>query len=99
MNTAFWMTLVVVLAILFLLNFYLMSGTKTSGTSGTAGSWTVYGSNGCGWTRKQLKNMDEKGITYTYVDCDEDGQQCTGMAGFPTLKDENGEITTGYKEF
>lgn len=92
MNTV----ILVSLAVIVLVVLYLMVPKKSSGTSGP---WTVYGSNGCGWTRKQLKNMDEKGITYTYVDCDEDGQQCTGMAGFPTLKDENGEITTGYKEF
>ena len=93
MNTVVWVSI----AVIVLIVLYLIVPKKSSGTP--IGSWTVYGSNGCGWTRKQLKNMDEKGITYTYVDCDEDGQQCTGMAGFPTLKDENGEITTGYKEF
>jgi hypothetical protein len=98
MNNTFWISLAVGLVFLFLVNYYLMTPSK-KGSSGTAGSWTVYGSNGCGWTRKQLKNMDDKGISYTYVDCDEDGKQCTGMSGFPTLKDESGTMSTGYKEF
>ena len=97
MNTTFWISLGVALVFLFLLNYYLMGSKKKS--AGGAGSWTVYGTNGCGWTRKQLKEMDDKGIDYTFVDCDEDGKQCTGMSGFPTLKDDSGNVSTGYKSF
>ena len=32
----------------------------------------VYGADWCGWTKKQKKYMEEKGIDYTYVDCAKD---------------------------
>lgn len=82
---------------LLVLLVVLVMVTRRNGGSG--GSWTVYGTDGCGWTRKQLKEMDKKGIAYTYVNCEHEHGMCLGMTGFPTLKDENGVITTGYKEF
>jgi len=60
--------------------------------------WTVYGTNACGWTRKQLKEMDEKNVPYTYVDCD-GGGTCAGISSFPTLKNSNGETKVGFTKF
>ena len=58
--------------------------------------WTVFGTMGCGWTRKQLDYMKKNGKAHTFVDCDKGG--CDGMDAFPTLKGPNGEMTVGYKE-
>lgn len=58
--------------------------------------WTVYGTMGCGWTRKQLDHMKSKGISHTFVDCDKGG--CDGMEAFPTLKSPSGETIVGFKE-
>jgi hypothetical protein len=58
--------------------------------------WTVFGTMGCGWTRKQLDYMKKNGKEHTFVDCDKEG--CKGMKAFPTLKHPNGETTVGYKE-
>ena len=58
--------------------------------------WTVYGTMGCGWTRKQLEYMKKNGKSHDFVDCDKG--ECKGMKAFPTLKHPNGEQTVGYKE-
>jgi hypothetical protein len=58
--------------------------------------WTVYGTMGCGWTRKQLEYMKNNGKAHTFVDCDK--EECKGMKAFPTLKHPNDEQTVGYKE-
>ena len=60
------------------------------------GQWTVYGSMGCGWTRKQIEYMKEKGKPYTFVDCDK--EECAGVDGFPTMIHTNGEKIVGFKE-
>ena len=58
--------------------------------------WTVYGTMGCGWTRKQLKYMEEKGVSHVFVDCD--SGDCAGMNAFPTLVGPDGKKIIGYKE-
>ena len=58
--------------------------------------WTVYGTMGCGWTRKQLDYMKKNGKPHRFVDCDKEG--CSGMEAFPTLISPNGEKTVGYSE-
>lgn len=63
---------------------------------GAAGDWTVYGTMGCGWTRKQLEHMKKAGKPHTFVDCNKEG--CNGMDAFPTLVSPEGEKTVGYKE-
>jgi hypothetical protein len=62
----------------------------------TSGKWTVYGTMGCGWTRKQLDYMKKTGTPHTFVDCDKGG--CGGMGAFPTLKSPNGKTIVGYNE-
>ena len=61
-----------------------------------SGEWTIYGSMGCGWTRKQLDYMKKAGKPHVFVDCDKGG--CDGMTAFPTLKGPNGEKIVGYNE-
>ena len=56
--------------------------------------WTVYGTSSCGWTRKQLVHMKEKGIPHEYIDCDKNN--CGDIKAFPTMKDPNGKVITGY---
>ncbi|AET43592.1 hypothetical protein MPWG_00103 [Micromonas pusilla virus PL1] len=58
--------------------------------------WTVYGTMGCGWTRKQLEYMKNQNIPHTFIDCDE--ESCAGMDAFPTLVDPNGKQLVGYNE-
>ena len=61
-----------------------------------AGGLTVYGSDSCGWTRKQLEYLDHKGIAYKYVRCD-DGRCPSFVDGFPTL-DQDGKILVGFQK-
>ena len=70
--------------------------TKKPKSMPSGNDWTVYGTMGCGWTRKQLKHMEDKGISHTFVDCDKDG--CPGMDAFPTMIDKDGKKVVGYKE-
>ena len=60
------------------------------------GDWTVYGTMGCGWTRKQLEYMKSKGVSHTFVDCEKGA--CPGMDAFPTMVHKNGEKVVGFKE-
>jgi hypothetical protein len=60
------------------------------------GEWTVYGSMGCGWTRKQLEYFKGKGKPYTFVYCD--SEDCKGIEGYPTMVHSSGERVVGFKE-
>ena len=71
----------------------LMSKSKKAAAGPDAG-WKVYGSKNCGWTVKQLNEMDSKGIPYTFVDCD--SQECTGIEGFPTLTNDSKVVKVGF---
>jgi hypothetical protein len=89
---------ILVLIILFLLNMVLSPSSKapvSSGGGGDGAQWTVYGTNGCGWTRKQLAVMDTKKVPYQFVDCDK--EDCKGADAFPTLVDPSGTKTVGFK--
>ena len=87
---------ILAIIILYLLNSILTSSPKKSPGAST-GSWTVYGTNGCGWTRKQLAVMDSKKIPHTFVDCDK--EDCKGSEAFPTLVDSAGNKSVGFKDF
>jgi hypothetical protein len=63
---------------------------------GNSGEWTIYGSMGCGWTRKQLDYMKSKDKSFTFVDCD--NGECDGVEGFPTMVHSSGERVVGFKE-
>jgi hypothetical protein len=46
--------------ILALINIMILLQTKKTSSGGGKG-WTVYGTMGCGWTRKQLEYMKKNG--------------------------------------
>lgn len=76
------------LVFLYLLNFRL--------TSDSGEHWTVYGSNGCGWTRKQLSHMKKKRISYTFVDCEV--EDCGKINSYPTMKSSSGKVLVGFNK-
>ena len=82
-------------AILAIIGIMILLQTGKKSSSGGDG-WTVFGTMGCGWTRKQLDYMKKNGKPHTFVDCDKGG--CDDVKAFPTLKHPNGETTVGYKE-
>jgi hypothetical protein len=69
---------------------------RQSASASNGEQWTVYGTMGCGWTRKQLDYMKKNGKPHRFVDCDKGG--CSGMEAFPTLVSPNGEQIVGYSE-
>ena len=81
-------------AIAFLIVMYLLNYRLTEPKKSSSSHWTVYGTNGCGWTRKQLKHMKDNGVSHTFVDCDK--EDCGDVKAYPTLKDSNGKVITGF---
>tara|TARA_B100001113_G_scaffold112877_2_gene91689 strand:+ start:2435 stop:2728 length:294 start_codon:yes stop_codon:yes gene_type:complete len=59
-------------------------------------TWTVYGTNWCGWTKKQLEYLKKKGIPHKFIDCEK--SKCDGIDAFPVMESSSGEKVTGYKE-
>lgn len=83
--------------ILALIDLYLlMQLGKITTEEPKKNDWTVFGTMGCGWTRKQLDYMKKNGKEHTFIDCDKGG--CDGMKAYPTLMSPDGEKSTGYKE-
>ena len=58
--------------------------------------WIVYGTEWCGWTKKQLDYMKKSGNAFEFIDCEK--QQCDGIKSFPTLVSPNKEVIVGYRE-
>ena len=97
MKTNYIWIIAAALVLFIILFIYLMpSGKKGSTSGGKTGGWTVFGTTGCSWTTKQLAEMESKGITYKFVDCDKESQNCVGMSGFPTLKNDDGTVKVGF---
>lgn len=65
-------------------------------TAGASSDLTVYGTNECGWTVKQLKYLDDNGFKYTFVNC-KDGKCPSDVTGYPTMI-YKGERINGYNE-
>jgi len=86
--------IVMALVILYLANSLIVKKSTAGAPAAPSGTWTVYGTNGCGWTRKQLEVMDTKGVAYKFINCD--SENCDGVSGFPTLVDPNGKRTVGF---
>ena len=91
------------LALLILIDLLILSQTgkrhldvTVSASVSNGEQWTVYGTMGCGWTRKQLDYMKKNGKSFKFVDCEKEG--CSGMEAFPTLVSPNGEKIIGYNE-
>ena len=91
-------TIIIALCLfIVLLSIYFLPVFQPSKTPvQAAGTWTVFGTTGCSWTTKQLAEMETKGITYKFVDCDKENQACVGMSGFPTLKNDDGTVKVGF---
>ena len=88
---------VIAVAIISILALYILNCALTAKKAGPGAggkSWTVYGSNGCGWTRKQLKSMEDKNSNHKFVDCDK--EDCGDVSAFPTTKDSDGKTTVGF---
>lgn len=89
----------VIAAVVILAVLYFLSRPKSQGKApekSADGLWTVYGSNSCGWTNKQLKHLDEKNIPYKFVDCD--SEDCGQIAAFPTNVKPDGSRAVGFIE-
>jgi hypothetical protein len=80
--------------VLFVVVVYLLNFRLTKNSSSSSNHWTVYGTNGCSWTRKQLKHMKDNKISHTFINCDE--KDCGNINAFPTLKDSSGKKTEGF---
>ena len=92
------------LALLILVDLYILSQTgkrridvTVSATVSNGEEWTIYGTMGCGWTRKQLEYMEKAGKPFKFIDCEKEG--CSDMEAFPTIVHPSGEKTVGYSEF
>ena len=60
--------------------------------------WRYYGSENCGWTKKQHESFHGPfhGPNKLYINCDEN--DCPGISGFPTWKNSNtGKEISGYQ--
>lgn len=61
-----------------------------------AGELTVYGSPGCTWTRKQRQYLDQKKLSYSFVDCET--QACPDFVqAYPTIL-KGKRVYTGFTE-
>ena len=83
--------------VLFLLALYMIPMSKKKPKAPGApsgGGYTVYGTMCCGWTRKQLDDMNGKNISHNFVDCGK--EKCPEVDGYPAIKHPDGKMTTGY---
>jgi len=84
--------------ILLLVDVYILWTMRTAVAAPPTGGeadYVVYGTMGCGWTRKQLDVMKEKKLSYEFADCSK-GQCPADVKAYPTLKHPDGKITTGF---
>ena len=58
---------IILAAIIFFIVFRLMNVSAAVVVS-DGKQWTVYGTMGCGWTRKQLDYMKKNGKSHRFVD-------------------------------
>ena len=81
--------------ILSIINAFILLSTGKKPMA-TGEKWTVYGTMNCGWTRKQLEYMKNKGKNVKFIDCS--SQKCAGINGYPTIIHPDGRQTAGYVE-
>ena len=90
--------LLIILDVIILLRTDIRSKSQPTPISVTNGNeWTVYGTMGCGWTRKQIEYMKNKKIPYIFKDCSK-GKCDKNVEAYPTLLSPDGEEIIGYKE-
>jgi len=84
---------------LLLIDLYILwtmrAATAAAPASSGDADYVVYGTMGCGWTRKQLDVMKEKKLSYEFVDCSK-GACPADVKAYPTLKHPDGNITVGF---
>ena len=88
--------LTIVLAAIALFILFRTVNVSVGASVSNGEQWIVYGTMGCGWTRKQLDYMKKNGKPHRFVDCEKEG--CSGMEAFPTRVSPNGEKIVGYSE-
>lgn len=88
--------LTIVLALIALFVIFRLRNISATVKVSDGQQWIVYGTMGCGWTRKQLDYMKKNGKPHRFVDCEKEG--CSDMEAFPTLVSPNGEKIVGYSE-
>ena len=62
--------LVIVIFILLIIFILMNMGGSNRVNKNNGKKWTIYGTMGCGWTRKQLEYMKRVGKPYKFIDCD-----------------------------
>ena len=77
------------LAVLAVFVFIAMQPAKVARADG---KWTVYGTDWCGYTKKQLKHMDDNSIDYDYIECSDGACDGFDVKAFPTLRDPDGNL-------
>ena len=81
-----------IVVLLIALIFGLVLYHKVFRSSYSDGSFKVYGTPGCSWTRKQLEFL---GKTGTFYNCD-NGECPPGIKSFPTIISPYGQTYVGY---
>ena len=75
----------------------LTQGKRSSRKQSDDVEYIVYGTDWCGYTVKQLKYLNKKGISHKYVNCEK--EQCDGIKAFPQMtRTSDGETIRGYSE-
>lgn len=84
--------------ILVLVNMYIFTqtGKKKVTLEKEEKKWIVYGTMGCGWTRKQLDYLKKVEKPFEFINCDE--MTCENITSYPTIVHPSGEQTVGYEE-
>lgn len=57
----------IVIVSIWVMNILLRS--PRGAIEGNSSAWKVYGSMGCGWTRKQIDELKKNGVPYEFLDC------------------------------
>ena len=88
---------VILLAAMVVVVVILSSMQRSSRKQSGEVDYIVYGTDWCGYTVKQLKYLDKKGISHKYVNCEK--EQCDGIKAFPQMtRTSDGETIRGYEE-
>ena len=88
---------VILLAAIAIVIVILSSMQRSSRKQSGDVDYIVYGTDWCGYTVKQLKYLDKKGISHKYVNCEK--EQCSGIKAFPQMtRTSDGETIRGYNE-